>query len=111
MAELDERVTRLEERSDARTRMMEHVLTEMSDLRRSVDAFRVELRTEMTAFRTEIRQDMAALRTEMTAFRAEVRQDIADLRASMDRRFTWLVGIQVAGLVAVIGALVGAYDR
>ena len=93
MADLDERVTRLEERSDAHIQVMKHLLTEMSDIRRSLDALRIELRTEMIAFRTEIRQD------------------IADLRASMDRRFTWLVGIQVAGLVAVIGALVGAYYR
>lgn len=100
MADLDERVTRLEERSDAHTRMMEQVLTGMSDLRRSMDALRIELRGEI-----------AGLRNEMTAFRADIRQDIADLRTSMDRRFTWLVGIQVAGLVAVIGALVGAYFR
>ena len=104
MADFNERVTRLEERSDAHTRVMEHVLTEMIDLRRSMDALRIELRTEIGALRTEVR-------TEMAAFRAEIREDIADLRASMDRRFTWLVGIQVAGLVAVIGALVGAYHR
>lgn len=89
MADLDERVTRLEERSDAHTRMMEQVLTGMS----------------------ELRGEIAGLRNEMTAFRGEIRQDIAELRTSMERRFTWLVGIQVAGLVAVIGALVGAYFR
>jgi tetrahydromethanopterin S-methyltransferase subunit G len=29
----------------------------------------------------------------------------------IDRHFTWLVGIQVAALVAVVGALVGSYYR
>jgi hypothetical protein len=28
-----------------------------------------------------------------------------------DRHFTWLVGIQTAVLVSVVGALVGAYFR
>lgn len=122
MADLDERVTRLEERSDAHTRMMEQVLTGMSDLRSSMDALRIELRAEIAELRSELRAEIAELRSElrgeiaglrneMTAFRADIRQDIADLRTSMDRHFTWLVGIQVAGLVAVIGALVGAYFR
>lgn len=78
---------------------MDHVLNEIvelrSDLRRSVDALR-----------SELRQSIDALRSEMAAFRAEVRHDIAELRETMDRRFMWLVGIQVAGLVAVIAALV-----
>jgi len=90
MPDLDERVTRLEERSDAHTRAIEHL---RGDVR--------ELRQEMHAFRAEIRGDL-------TAFRAEMRKDFTDLRADMDRRFTWLTGILVAGLVAVIGALVGA---
>jgi chaperonin cofactor prefoldin len=29
----------------------------------------------------------------------------------IDRHFTWLVGIQVAALLAVVGALVGSYYR
>ena len=29
----------------------------------------------------------------------------------IDRHFTWLVGIQVAVLVAVVGALAGSYYR
>jgi hypothetical protein len=29
----------------------------------------------------------------------------------IDRHFTWLVGIQVAALIAVVGALVGSYYR
>jgi len=83
MPDVDERVTRLEERSDVHARAID------------------QLRQETHAFRTEIRGDLAA-------FRAEMRKDFADLRADMDRRFTWLTGILVAGLVAVIGALVGA---
>jgi hypothetical protein len=30
---------------------------------------------------------------------------------AMDQKFTWLVGMQVASLVAVVGALVGSYYR
>jgi uncharacterized protein (DUF3084 family) len=37
------------------------------------------------------------------------RFDAADQK--VDRHFTWLVGIQVAALIAVVGALVGSYYR
>ena len=60
-----------------------------------------------------IRGDIAAIRGDMVH-----RSDLADLRNDMnqrflaiDQKFTWVVGIQVASLVAVIGALVGSYYR
>ena len=93
-----------DQRSDAQLRTMDYLRSEMSDLRGEMKALRAEFRGDLAVFRTEVREDLAAFRTEMRA-------DIADLRASMDRRFTWLVGIQVAGLVAVIGALVGVSYR
>ena len=56
---------------------------------------------------------IGALRTETRAEFAEVRGEMARrfeavLDQKIDRHFTWLVGIQVAVLVAVVGALVGS---
>jgi uncharacterized coiled-coil protein SlyX len=107
MPDLNERVTRLEERSDAQTRLMEHLRADISDLRNSVEVLRSDLRESVEALRTE-------LRTELSGFRADVRQDFAEVRRTIDRidrRFTWLVGILVTGFIAVIGALAGAFYR
>ena len=93
----DDRVVRLEERTDAHRRTMDDLQSEMR-------AFRAEVREEFGALRGEMRQDIAGLRSDL-------KQDIAELRSSSDRRFTWLIGIQIAGLIAVIGALVGSYFR
>ena len=89
MPDLEQRVTRLEERSDAHTRMIDMIRSDIGDLRHSVDALRTELHVEISG----------------------VRAEIGGLRSEIDRRFTWLVGIQVASLVATIGVLVGAYYR
>ena len=43
MPELDERVIRLEERSDAHTRHMEHLRHEMTELRREMHALRDDM--------------------------------------------------------------------
>jgi predicted nucleic acid-binding Zn-ribbon protein len=104
---LDDRVTKLEERSDAHTRTMDYLRAEMSDLRGEMHALAGELRTEMSDLRSEMHALASELRGEMHALRTEMRHDFADMRATMDRRFTWLTGILVAGLVGVIGALVG----
>ena len=89
MPDVENRITRLEERSDAHLRTMEHLRGEMSDLSRSMDS----LRGEMTALGVELRGEMAALRRDV------------------DRRFSWLVGLQVATLATVVAALVGASYR
>ena len=125
MPDLDDTVTKLEERSNAHTRTMDYLRAEMSDLRGEMHALAGELRSEMSdlhgemrALAGELRSEMSDLRGGMHALagdlrneihllRTEVRLDFADLRTSMERRFTWLTGILVAGLVGVIGALVG----
>lgn len=65
---------------------------------------------------------MADLRSLITEFRDEVyrRFEAVDQKADrhflyldqkVDRHFTWIVGTQLALLLAVVGALVGAYYR
>jgi uncharacterized coiled-coil protein SlyX len=80
MADLEQRVIRLEERSEAQTHTVDYLRQEMSDLRRSMETLAAELRGGM-----------------------------ADLRSSFDRRFTWLVGLMVTGFVATIGTIAGAF--
>ena len=55
----------------------------------------------------DLRLDMTGLRGEMR----ELRTDFRRLEHKVDRHFMWLVGLQIAGLIAVIGALAGAYAR
>ncbi|MGH9255266.1 MAG: hypothetical protein ACRD3C_11945 [Vicinamibacterales bacterium] len=63
-----------------------------------------------TALMGDIRVEMRDLRSEMRDLRSEVRSEMKDLRAEMDRRFdrvdqkfTWLVGILVGVLLAIVG--------
>ncbi|MBI4266491.1 MAG: hypothetical protein HY657_19150 [Acidobacteria bacterium] len=114
MPDLNERVTRLEERSDAHLRTMDHLHSDMSDLRHSMDGLRGEmaaLRSDMVALAKELRGEMATLRSDMAALGTDLRGEMAALRADFDRRFTWVVGLQVVTLGAVVAALVGAYYR
>ena len=120
MADIHQRVASLEERAQAHE-------TSVGELRKDIGDLRVELRTSGANLQTAIgdlrvglHTSVAELRTEIAAVRGEMahRSDVADLRhdmnqrfLAMDQKFTWLVGLQVAGLIAVIGTLMGSYYR
>ena len=114
MPSLDERVAYLE------GRLEEHASTVIA-LRGDVKAVHADLR----AFREEFRQDFTATagriatridgvekRIDGRIDGVERRIDGVDRRLErlddkMSRHFSWLVGIQVAVLIAVLGALLG----
>ena len=90
MADLEQRVTRLEERSEAQTAIMDYLRQDMADLRRSTEALASDLRGEMALLRTDLRGEMS------------------DLRATVDSRFHWLDGLMFTVFVVTIGTIAGA---
>ena len=111
MPTLEERVAALEAKVDA------HVVS-ASDLRGALAGLQEQMhrRFEQVDYRfTELQEQMHRRFEQVDHRFAELqgqinqRFDAADQK--VDRHFTWLVGIQVAVLVAVVGALVGSYYR
>ena len=82
MPSLDQRVSMMEARHD---NLSEQI---------------VSLRTEMGEFRAEMRD-----------FRAEMRAEIRDLRQDVNQKFLWMLGIQMATLLTIIGALISVTYR
>jgi chromosome segregation ATPase len=65
-------------------------------------------RNDMAGFRQEmagLRHEMAGLRDEMTDLRDAMVNLRSDIHDKMQRQFTWIVGIQIGTLIAIIGAL------
>lgn len=71
---------------------------------------------------SDLRGTLAGLQDQMNRRFEQVDHRFTELQGQMNQRFdavdqkigrhfTWLVGIQVAALVAVVGALVGSYYR
>jgi uncharacterized coiled-coil protein SlyX len=82
MRSLEDRVISLEDRLDHQVAMIADIRTMVGDLRAEIRDLRAEIR--------DLRQEMIR-RLELG-----------------DQRFTWLVGTQVATLVAIVAVLVGA---
>lgn len=118
MPSLEERIATLEVKVDAHTMSASEVrgaLTGLQDqMHRRFE--QVDRRFEQVDHRFLELQDQMNRRFEQVDHRfnelhgqMNQRFDVVDQK--IDRHFTWLVGIQVAVLVAVVGALVGSYYR
>ncbi len=125
MATVEERLASLE----ARMGKMDDLQTLMAALREDLNRGFTHVREELVRQREDVtlelaqaREDtarqFAQMRDDMSRQFTQVREDMAEIRADMrgrfeqvDRRFTWVLGVQMALMLAVIGALLGAYVR
>jgi len=105
MSSLEERVAylegRLEDHGGAVTDLRgaaSQVNNKIDSLTTRMDEMGVRLTTRMDAMGAALTTRIDALSTRMDALDQR-------LNAKMDRHFMWLVGIQIATLVAIIGAL------
>jgi len=100
MPTLDERVAYLE------GRLEEHATT--------VAAVRTDLMTSVAATRSDVaalRTDNQELRRQIENLDARINSRIDALDSKVASHFTWLVGIQVATLMAMVGALLRASNH
>lgn len=136
MPTVDERLASLEARMDALPELR-NLITELrgdmnaqfADVRGNMNARFTDLRTEMNARFIELRADMSVRSADVNTRFVDVNARLTDWREDMNRRFDevsrrfaaldqkgdrhfhWMVSTQVALLLAVVGALVGAYYR
>lgn len=114
MPTTDERLASLESRMDA----MSDLRSLIAELRADTNGRFNELRADMNTRFTELRADVNTRFADVNHRFADVNlrfddvnRRLAALDQKNDRHFTWLVGTQVAVLLAVVGALLGGYYR
>jgi hypothetical protein len=96
MPTVEERLASLEARADA-----------MADLRNLV----TDLRSDMNRQFGDMNRQFADMNRQFAEVRTEANSHFLYLDQKTDRHFTWLVGTQLALLLAVIGALASGYFR
>ena len=96
MSTVEERLASLEARMDA-----------MTELR----ALIVDMRNDTNRQFAEVRRDTSELRGDMNSRFDQLNRCVDTIDAKEDRHFTWLVGLQMAVMLSVIGALLGTYFR
>ena len=61
--------------------------------------------------RSDMNRQFAAVDRQFAEMRTDMNRQFTELRGDASRDFKWLVGMQMATMIAIIGALVGAYYR
>ena len=129
MPTLEERVAALDAKLDAHAMSGSDLRSTLAGLQdqmnrrfEQVDYRFVELQDQMNRRFEQVDHRFVELQDQMNRRFEQVDHRFGELQGQMnqrfdavdqkiDRHFTWLVGIQVAALVAVVGALVGSYYR
>jgi hypothetical protein len=111
MPSLEERVAFLEGRFADDVAATADLRTSVNESRHETNSRFTELRHDMNARFTQVEASLDGLRSDMTARFAQVDARFAALDEKLDRQFSRLLGMQVAVLLAVVSALVGAYFR
>ena len=107
MPSVEERLASLEARMDR----MDDLHTLIAGLRGDMTREFTEVRGDMTRQFTELRGDM---NRQFDLLRSDVDRRFEQVERrfeQVERHFTWIVGIQAALMLAVIGAMAGAYYR
>lgn len=107
MSTIDERVAALEARIDAHAVSTTDVRGALAELQAQMNRRfeQVDRRFEQMELR------FLGVDNRLNDLQAQMNQRFDSVDQKIDRHFTWLVGMQVAVLVAVVGALVGSYYR
>ena len=82
-----------------------------ADLRTSVNESRHDTNSRFTELRHDMNARFTQAETGLDNLRSDMNARFAALDEKLDRQFSRLLGMQVAVLLAVVSALVGAYFR
>jgi hypothetical protein len=106
---MEKRITTLEVTATQTCKSMDHLERSVSDLRselhRSVSDLRNEMQHSLSGLRSEVNSSISGLRTEMHSAMSSIHSDLGSLRRDVDRKFIWMMGTQIAALIAIMSAM------
>jgi hypothetical protein len=70
-----------------------------------------DLRALIIEMRGDMNRQFAEAREDTHRRFSDINQRVQSLDEKEDRHFTWVIGIQVASILAVVGVLASAYYR
>jgi chromosome segregation ATPase len=111
MSTVEERLASLEARMDAMADLRTLITDIRGDANRQFTDLRGDTNRQFTELRGDMQRQLEVTLTQFTELRGDMNRRFEALDQKGDRHFTWVVGIQVALLLGVVGALVGAYFR
>lgn len=106
---MEKRITTLEVTANQTCKSMDHLERSVADLRsdmhHSVSDLRSEMHHSFSGLRNELNSSISGLRTDMLSAMSLIHSDLGSLRRDVDRKFIWMMGTQIAALIAIMSAM------
>lgn len=106
---MEKRITTLEVTATQTCKSMDHLERSVADLRsdmhHSVSDLRSEMHHSIAGLRHELNSSISGLRAEMQSAMSLIHSDLGSLRRDVDRKFIWMMGTQIAALIAIMSAM------
>lgn len=106
---MEKRITTLEVTATQTCKSMDHLVRSVADLRsemhHSISDLRSEMHHSISGLRNELNSSISGLRTEMHTAMSLIHRDLGSLRRDVDRKFIWMMGTQIAALIAIMSAM------
>jgi len=106
---MEKRITTLEVNATQTCKSMDHLERSVADLRsemhHSVSDLRSEMHHSISGLRNELNSSISGLRTEMHTAMSLIHRDLGSLRRDVDRKFIWMMGTQIAALIAMMSTM------
>jgi chaperonin cofactor prefoldin len=111
LAGLQDQMNRRFEQTDRRFEQMDRRFEQMDRRFEQMDRRFEQVDQRFAALQDQMNRRFEQVDQRFTVLQDHMNQRFDAVDQKIDRHFTWLVGIQVAVLVAVVGALVAPYYR
>jgi len=106
---MEKRITTLEVTANQTCKSMDYLERSVADLRsemhHSVSDLRSEMHHSISGLRNELNSSISGLRAEMHTAMSLIHRDLGSLRHDVDRKFIWMMGTQIAALIAIMSAM------
>ncbi len=111
MSNVEGRLASLEARMDTMSEVRALIIEMRADMNRQFSETHGDTNRSMIEMRGDMNRQFADARDDSHRRFGDIHQRVQSLDEKEDSHFTWVIGIQVASILAVVGMLAGAYYR
>ncbi|MCR6669253.1 MAG: hypothetical protein NDF51_04575 [archaeon YNP-WB-040] len=102
MSSLEERVAKIEGVLEQMDKRLNHIESEVRDLRNLMEAWRADFDRKLGDMKASFEKRIENLRMELYGEIGSLKSEIGYLKSDLNNRFYWLLGIQITMWVTII---------
>jgi archaellum component FlaC len=100
--QVEERVAKIEGIVEQMNERLNHIETDLGDLREEMKSEIRDLRSDIGILREETRSEIRDLRSDLGILREETRSEIRDLTQKIESNFKWSMGLMLTMWITII---------